>query len=33
MKIVRTLIALALVVAAGSWAYYTNVASGKPRWT
>jgi multidrug efflux pump subunit AcrA (membrane-fusion protein) len=30
MKIVRTLIALALVVAAGSWAYYTNVASGKP---
>jgi multidrug efflux pump subunit AcrA (membrane-fusion protein) len=30
MKIVRTLIALALVVAAGGWAYYTNVASGKP---
>src|SRR5512136_2501011 len=30
MKIVRTLIALALVMAAGSWAYYTNVASGKP---
>ncbi len=30
MKIVRTLIALALVVAAGSWAYYTNVATGKP---
>jgi len=30
MKIVRTLIALALVVAAGSWAYYTNVASSKP---
>ncbi len=30
MKIVRTLIALALVVAAGTWAYYTNVASGKP---
>ncbi len=30
MKIVRILIALALVVAAGSWAYYTNVASSKP---
>lgn len=30
MKIVRILIALALVVAAGTWAYYTNVASGKP---
>ncbi len=30
MKILRTLIALALVVAAGTWAYYTNVASGKP---
>src|SRR5512136_782611 len=30
MKIVRTLIALALVAAAGSWAYYTNVASVKP---
>jgi multidrug efflux pump subunit AcrA (membrane-fusion protein) len=30
MKTVRTLIALALVVAAGGWAYYTNVASGKP---
>jgi len=29
MKIVGTLIALALVVAAGGWAYYTNVASGK----
>jgi len=30
MKIVRTVIALALVIAAGTWAYYTNVASGKP---
>lgn len=30
MKIVRTLIALALVTAAGGWAYYTNVATGKP---
>ncbi len=30
MKIVRTLIALALVAAAGGWAYYTNVASVKP---
>jgi multidrug efflux pump subunit AcrA (membrane-fusion protein) len=30
MKIVRTVVALALVVAAGGWAYYTNVASGKP---
>jgi multidrug efflux pump subunit AcrA (membrane-fusion protein) len=30
MKIVRTAVALALVVAAGTWAYYTNVASGKP---
>jgi multidrug efflux pump subunit AcrA (membrane-fusion protein) len=30
MKIVHTVIALALVVAAGTWAYYTNVASGKP---
>ncbi len=30
MKSVRTLIALTLVAAAGGWAYYTNVASGKP---
>ena len=30
MKIVHTVIALALVVAAGTWAYFTNVASGKP---
>ena len=30
MKIVRTVVALALVAAAGGWAYYTNVASGKP---
>jgi multidrug efflux pump subunit AcrA (membrane-fusion protein) len=30
MKIVRTAVALALVIAAGTWAYYTNVASGKP---
>jgi multidrug efflux pump subunit AcrA (membrane-fusion protein) len=30
MKILRTALALALVVAAGTWAYYTNVASGKP---
>lgn len=30
MKILRNLVALALVIAAGTWAYYTNVASGKP---
>lgn len=30
MRIVQTVIALALVIAAGTWAYYTNVASGKP---
>ncbi|MEI8188193.1 MAG: efflux RND transporter periplasmic adaptor subunit [candidate division NC10 bacterium] len=30
MRTVRILISLALVVAAGSWAYYTNVASVKP---
>ncbi len=30
MKLLRTLVALALVIAAGTWAYYTNVASGKP---
>jgi multidrug efflux pump subunit AcrA (membrane-fusion protein) len=30
MKHLRNLVALALVIAAGSWAYYTNVASGKP---
>src|SRR5512137_2591977 len=30
MKIVRTVVALALVAAAGGWAYYTNVATSKP---
>ena len=30
MRTVRIVISLALVVAAGSWAYYANVASVKP---